>query len=227
MRINIIRYNLRLFLSLLAQAIIFFSAAGYMNLYRAELFFILTFIYYSSSFIIVYHLNPGVILKRGSSALASGTKRWDKSILLLYTIMGVYGQFFIAGWDLGHIQFWNLGVEALYFGLILYLISVILIVWSLTQNPFFEPSVRIQGDQGVIESGPYQIIRHPGYLSGILWHIALPMILGSGLALLYALLIIVILLIRTDLEDKTLQAELEGYKDYTLKVKYRLLPGIW
>lgn len=228
-KINLIRYNVRLFLSLLAQVIIFFAAAGEIWVSRACLLFILTFIYYVSSFIIIYRLNPEVILHRGGSAFQEDTKAWDRYILLIYTILGVYGQFFVAGWDLGHINFWPLGLEYLVVGLPLYVVSIVLIVWAMIQNPFFEPSVRIQKDrdQKVIDSGPYRLIRHPGYLSGILFHLALPMILGSGLALIYTAIIVLILLIRTYFEDKTLQAELEGYKDYINEVRYRILPGIW
>lgn len=228
-KINLIRYNVRLFLSLLAQTIILFAAAGEINIPRAWLFLIITFVYYISSFIIIYRLNPEVIYQRGGSAFAEGTKNWDKYILLSYTFLGVYGQFFVAGWDLGHINFLPLGMEYLGLGMVLYLTSVVLVVWSLIQNPYFEASVRIQKERGqrVIDSGPYRLVRHPGYLSGILWHMALPMILGSGLALIYSILIIIILIIRTYLEDETLKSELEGYKSYTEKTRYRILPGIW
>ncbi|NYB51074.1 MAG: hypothetical protein HVN35_00705 [Methanobacteriaceae archaeon] len=70
-------------------------------------------------------------------------------------------------------------------------------------------------------------MRHPGYLSGILWDVAMRMILGSGLALIYATIIILLLLIRTYLEDKALQDEVEGYIEYTYKTRYRILPGVW
>lgn len=226
---NTLRYLARLFLSLLAQAIIFFAAADQLDLPRAWLFFALAFLYYLTSFIILYWFNPDLIQHRGGSAFRGDSKEWDKYILLIYTFLGVYGQFLVAGWDLGRIQWFYLGGEYLVIGIILFLISDVLIVWAMVQNPFFEPTVRIQNerDQRVISSGPYQIVRHPGYLSGILWHLSMPLIFGSGLALVYSLLIIVLLVVRTYLEDKTLQAELEGYQEYTRKTRYRILPGIW
>ncbi|MBM4241910.1 MAG: isoprenylcysteine carboxylmethyltransferase family protein [Euryarchaeota archaeon] len=226
---NTLRYILRMFLSLVAQGIIFFSAAGELQIPTAWLFFYITFFYYLFSFIILYKVTPKLINQRGGSVFKEDTKSWDKFILLAYTILGVYGQFFVAGWDIGRIHWWPLGLEYLWIGLILYLISVILIVWAMIQNPFFEPTVRIQKDrdQRVITSGPYQIIRHPGYLSGILWHVALPLIIGSSLALIFAFIIIILLIVRTYLEDNTLQEELEGYTQYTKKVKYRLFPEIW
>jgi protein-S-isoprenylcysteine O-methyltransferase Ste14 len=226
---NTIRYILRMYLSLLAMAIIFFAAAGSLEIPRAWLFFIITFFYYFFSIIILYKVNPDLIWHRGGPAFRENTKSWDKVLLSAYFILGVYVQIFIAGWDIGHVNLWYLGPEYLVTGLILYLISVILIVWAMIKNRFFEPTVRIQKDRGqnVISSGPYGIVRHPGYLSGILWHVAVPLILGSLLALIFAIIIIIILIVRTYLEDKTLQAELDGYVPYTKKVKYRLFPGIW
>ena len=228
-RKNIIRYNFRMFFSLLAQVVIFFYAAGELEIPRAWFFFVLTFIYYLSSFIILYKLVPETINQRGGSAFRKDTKPWDILILLLYAIFGIFGQFYVAGWDMGHINFWPLGLEYLGIGLVLYFISIILIMWAMIQNPFFEPTMRIQKErrQKVIKSGPYQIVRHPGYLSVILWHLAIPMILGSSLALIYSSIIILLLIIRTYLEDKTLQKELEGYREYNQETKFRLLPFVW
>ena len=228
-KISTLRYLARLFLSLLAQAIVFFAAANQLELPRAWLFFALAFLYYLLSFIILYQFNPNLIQHRGGSAFREDSKQWDKYILLIYTLLGVYGQFFVAGWDLGHVQWFYLGWEYLVVGIILFIISDVLIVWAMVQNPFFEPTVRIQKErnQRVISNGPYRIVRHPGYLSGILWHLAMPLIFGSGLTLVYSLLIVVLLVVRTYLEDKTLQAELEGYQGYTRKTRHRLLPGVW
>ena len=228
-KISTLRYLARLFLSLLAQAIVFFAAANQLELPRAWLFFALAFLYYLLSFIILYQFNPNLIQHRGGSAFREDSKQWDKYILLIYALLGVYGQFFVAGWDLGHVQWFYLGWEYLVVGIILFIISDVLIVWAMVQNPFFEPTVRIQKErnQRVISNGPYRIVRHPGYLSGILWHLAMPLIFGSGLTLVYSLLIVVLLVVRTYLEDKTLQAELEGYQGYTRKTRHRLLPGVW
>lgn len=226
---NSTRYLTILFFSLLAQVIIFFAAADRVDIPRAWLFFALTFTYYIFSFIILYRFNPDLIHHRGGSAFRRDSKHWDKYILIIYTFLGVYGQFFVAGWDFGHIQWFYLGLEYLVLGVILFIISDVLIVWVMVQNPFFEPTVRIQKErnQRVISSGPYAIVRHPGYLSGVLWHLAMPLIFGSALTLVYSLLIILLLVVRTYLEDKTLQAELEGYTEYTTKTRSRLLPGLW
>ena len=118
-KISTLRYLARLFLRLLAQAIIFFAAANQLDLPRAWLFFALTFLYYLLSFIILYWSNPNLIQHRGGSAFREDSKQWDKYILLIYALLGVYGQFFVAGWDLGHVQWFYLGWEYLVVGIIL------------------------------------------------------------------------------------------------------------
>lgn len=228
-KINVARYNIRLFLSLLAQGIIFFTASGTLEIPRAWLFFTITIFYYFIGTIILLKTTPELVNQRGGSAFKDTTAKWDKIILLAYTILGLYAQFFVAGWDLGRIEWWPLGTESLIVGLLLYLISIILILWAMIKNPFFEPSARIQNERGqrVIKTGPYRIVRHPGYLSGVLWHIAMPLIIGSSLALIFSICIILLLVVRTHLEDRFLTDELTGYANYREEVKYRIFPGIW
>jgi protein-S-isoprenylcysteine O-methyltransferase Ste14 len=107
--------------------------------------------------------------------------------------------------------------------------SLGLALWALTQNRFFSPVVRIQTERGhhLITSGPYQFIRHPGYLGGAGSALCGALALGSWWALLPAAGVVGILVRRTLLEDRFLRRELAGYQDYAHKVRYRLLPGIW
>ncbi len=103
-----------------------------------------------------------------------------------------------------------------------------LIGWSMASNKFFSMGVRIQDERGhtVVSGGPYQYVRHPGYAGIIVNAIFTPMLLGSLWAFIPALLSASLFVVRTGL-DHTLQQELEGYKEYSQKVRYRLLPGIW
>jgi len=96
-------------------------------------------------------------------------------------------------------------------------------------NPFFSAVVRIQRDRGhrVIEAGPYRLVRHPGYLGGLLSQLAAPLVLESVWAWIPAALIVVLVGVRTAQEDRALRAELEGYVAYAARVPRRLLPGIW
>jgi protein-S-isoprenylcysteine O-methyltransferase Ste14 len=96
-------------------------------------------------------------------------------------------------------------------------------------NKYLAAVVRVQNGRAhqVITSGPYRYVRHPMYMAIILMILAIPPALGSFIGLIVLGLITIIFIIRTHLEDKTLQLELPGYLEYTKKVRYRLLPGIW
>src|SRR2546425_7976158 len=107
--------------------------------------------------------------------------------------------------------------------------SLGLALWALTQNRFFSPVVRVQTERGhhVITSGPYQFIRHPGYLAGAASALCGAIALGSWRAVLTAAGGVGVLVRRTILEDRFLLRELAGYREYARKVRHRLLPGIW
>jgi protein-S-isoprenylcysteine O-methyltransferase Ste14 len=101
--------------------------------------------------------------------------------------------------------------------------------WAMQSNPFFSSHVRIQADRGhaVVRRGPYRFLRHPGYAGAIVYNLAAPLVLGSPAALRVGVLIAVLLVVRTALEDATLRRELEGYEGYAGAVRYRLLPLVW
>ncbi|MGB0068047.1 MAG: isoprenylcysteine carboxylmethyltransferase family protein, partial [Isosphaeraceae bacterium] len=101
--------------------------------------------------------------------------------------------------------------------------------WAESVNKFFEQTVRIQTDRGhrVIDTGPYALVRHPGYVAACLLFMGMPLALGSLWALIPAVLSCLLLVLRTIWEDRTLRDELVGYEEYTQRVRYRLVPGVW
>ena len=105
----------------------------------------------------------------------------------------------------------------------------ILFAWVLRENTYTSQVVKIDKARGhqVITTGPYAIVRHPMYTVAIILLFALPVALGSRYALILALILTVLLVIRTYLEDRTLHDELDGYVEYAKKTRYRLVPGIW
>ena len=114
-------------------------------------------------------------------------------------------------------------------GLAFIFLSSMLFTWSMMSNRFFSTMVRIQDerDHRVVTGGPYKYVRHPGYVGYILMTLATPISLGSLYALSMAFIVSLIIVIRTILEDKTLNTELMGYKEYSKKVRYKLIPFIW
>lgn len=107
--------------------------------------------------------------------------------------------------------------------------AYVILIWSILTNLYFSSVVRIQKDRGqkVVETGPYAYIRHPGYTAGIINAVGMSLLLGSLYALIPAGIIILLFIFRIHFEEKLLKKELEGYKEYTKKVKYKLLPKIW
>ncbi|MEN8247835.1 MAG: isoprenylcysteine carboxylmethyltransferase family protein [Bacteroidota bacterium] len=170
---------------------------------------------------------PGeVIEERGRKK--TNVKKWDKllSAINAFPIMGIYivsGLDYRLGWSAELANYIHI------IGLILYISGSLLFTWSMIANKFFSTMVRIQTDRNhqVVTKGPYQFVRHPGYVGFILMFIVTSIVLGSLYALILSGIVTLILIIRTALEDQTLKAELEGYTEYAGKVKYRLLPFIW
>ncbi len=222
-----IRYIIAMFILLIIQAIILFACSSTIYLPRAWFFLSITFIYYLLSTIILYRVNPELINQRGD--IKPDAKLWDQFLMRAHNIMLIFIMPAIIGLDVGRFHWSGISFYYIIPGLVLYITSVILINWAMIVNPHFEATVRIQKDRNhkVITTGPYKIVRHPGYLSGILWSIAVPLIIGSTFGLISGGIAIILLIIRTFLEDKTLYNELDGYSEYVERVKYRLFPGIW
>jgi protein-S-isoprenylcysteine O-methyltransferase Ste14 len=159
----------------------------------------------------------------------SGRKGWDLGLLSVYGILTTIVVPVLAGLDWRNSWSGALPLWVIALAVILYLLAWAFGLWAMAVNRFFSKVVRIQHERGhhVIDHGPYRLVRHPGYVGGIIHNIGTPLILGSWWALLPAVLAGILMVIRTGLEDRTLQDELQGYKDYANQVRYRLIPGIW
>lgn len=150
----------------------------------------------------------------------------------LWLVSGIlFAHWIVAGLDRGRYH-WSdtvpIWLQAA--GLIAVAAAYAFCLWAMHENPFFSSVVRIQTDRGqhVISTGPYAVIRHPGYLAGIVVMVASGIGLGSWLATaLLAVTTLPFLLYRAITEDRVLQAELPGYRDYAARVRWRLCPGIW
>jgi protein-S-isoprenylcysteine O-methyltransferase Ste14 len=158
-----------------------------------------------------------------------GIKSWDRVYWVLSTPLW-FIMVIVGALDAGRLQ-WGPRVPAavVVFGVVFYAIGQGLFLWAKAVNRFFSAVVRIQTDRGqtVCREGPYRFVRHPGYLSGILFGPAGALVLGSFWALIPAVLAAILLIVRTALEDKTLRAELAGYNDYARQVRFKLVPGVW
>jgi protein-S-isoprenylcysteine O-methyltransferase Ste14 len=174
------------------------------------------------------HRDPGLLKERMTARTRPDAKGWDKAILRVYTALFAV-MLLLAPLDAVRFR-WS-RVPRAFQGLAL---VGLFAAWSLIvrvsrENAFLSEVVRIQTDRGhaVCTTGPYRIVRHPMYVAVIVTILCVPVLLGSLYALIPAGLIAALFILRTALEDRTLQAELSGYADYARTVRWKLVPGIW
>jgi protein-S-isoprenylcysteine O-methyltransferase Ste14 len=217
------------FLGPFIQAALIFWIASDVQLPRVWLYVIISLVGMFGGIALVAKVNPELVNHRGQWKKKKDTKKWDKVIVPLYGIFAFYVTALIAGLDIGKYQWSVLGSGWIIPGVVLHIIGSVLIHWAMITNKHFETTVRIQQDRGhtTITSGPYKYVRHPGYVGAIPWAITMPLIIGSGYAMIPGVIASILLVVRTALEDKTLQKELAGYSEYAKKVRYRLVPGVW
>ena len=157
------------------------------------------------------------------------TKTWDKVLAPLMALSVSYPPVIVAGLD--HRLGWSpvFPPWLIVFGFILISLGYAFATWAFMENRFFSSTVRIQTDRGheVCDSGPYRVVRHPGYAGSTLPLLGIVLALSSVWALVPAAVALIIAVSRTALEDRALQEELPGYRDYAREVRYRLIPGIF
>ncbi len=173
--------------------------------------------------------HPGLMAERSKFGKAQDVKSWDKVLSPLMAVSISFPLFIVAGLD--HRFGWSpvfpiwLNIP----GFILIVFGYSFAGWALIENRFFSSVVRIQTDRGhmVCDTGPYRIVRHPGYAGNLLALPGIVLALSSVWTIIPVIAALIIAVIRTALEDKTLQEELPGYRDYVRRVRYRLLPGVF
>ncbi len=173
--------------------------------------------------------HPGLMAERQNIENIQNAKAWDKVLAPLMAMSIGYPLVIVAGLD--HRYHWSPEFPQwlIVIGFVLITLGYAFASWALAENRFFSSVVRIQADRGhvVCESGPYRFVRHPGYAGNIPPLFGIVLALGSVWTLIPAAVAIVIAVIRTALEDQTLQEELPGYRDYACRVRYRLIPWIY
>ncbi len=210
-------------------ALIFFFAAGRLDLYRAWIWAAATLLYYTGGLLVILKVNPALLNERGGWNRKKDSKSWDKIMLLVFAGIGLYGHIILMALDVGRFRWTELDPWYILPGIILYTGSFNLVYWSMAVNTNFETSVRIQYDRDhqVVTRGPYRIVRHPGYAGLIIGNFGSAMIIGSLFGFITAFATLLVLVIRTCLEDRTLMNELDGYREYAGKTRYRLMPYVW
>ncbi len=211
--------------SLLLFGIILFAAAGRLDWPEAWIFLAIYLGGVMFNGLWSMRHNPEMLNERGK--IGKNAKDWDKVIggiymallVAIYVLAGLDRRF---GWSA--MPLW---VEIV--GGVAFAASMAITFWVMASNTVLSTFVRIQDDRGhtTVTGGPYRFVRHPMYAGVLAMSLGMPLLLGSWWALIPGVLTMGLFIVRTALEDRTLQAELPGYKDYAKRVRYRLAPGIW
>jgi protein-S-isoprenylcysteine O-methyltransferase Ste14 len=217
----IIREQIRPSVYLVLMAVV----AGTWHWWNAWIFTVLLQVMTVVYHVLLARINPAVLNTRGIKH--KGTKKPDIYFLGAMLAAGILMP--VAGaLDVGA-EGWTSQPWLIVVGVVLVIAGFLGVTWAMAVNPHFEVTVRIQKERRhrVCSTGPYRYIRHPGYSFGMLAILAYPLILGSCLVTIPVAAVLIVVILRTEFEDRTLNKELAGYSDYAVKVRYRLVPGLW
>ena len=208
------------------NAAILFLAAGRLDWIWAWVYLGICLVSVLINASIMLRTSPETIAERGELKM---TKTWDKVVSGLSGLAMYIALPLVAGLDVRFGWARDLGVAWHVAGAVMLAAGLELASWAMIANAYFSTAVRIQSERGhtVCSTGPYRFVRHPGYVGFILQAFGVPILLGSSWALFPGITAAALMIIRTSLEDRTLQAELPGYQEYVGQVRYRLVPGIW
>jgi protein-S-isoprenylcysteine O-methyltransferase Ste14 len=221
------RVGLRAVAALLVLAATLFGLAGRLDWLMAWLYLGLS----AASMVVL-----GPLLIRHCPELVAerlrgfrGTAGWDRVLAPVIAVAGPFATLVVAALDRRFAWSPELPLGLTLAALLLVAVGQALILRSMWVNRFFVASVRIQEERGhrVVDTGPYRMVRHPGYLGAAVAYVALAPALDSLWALVPAGITLAGLTLRAALEDRMLRRDLPGYADYARRVRYRLLPGIW
>lgn len=223
---GVLRRMLQVFGNLLVVAVILFAASGTPDWVWGWVYIAVGAAILFANALVILPTTPELVAER--SRVAENTKGWDRVAVALIFISGA-GLFLVAGLDERFGWSPELAVVIHVAALTVTILAQAMFTWAMASNRFFAKTVRIQEERAhtVASGGPYRFVRHPGYAANIVTMFAVSLLLGSLWALIPAALSALAFTVRTALEDKTLQRELDGYADYAREVRYRLVPGIW
>lgn len=209
-------------MGLIIVSLLLFIPAGTFNYWNAWLFIIVLFVPMFFEGIILIFKDPTLLKSR----LEVKEKEQNQKYVIIYGgLMFLFG-FIIAGFN--YRFSWILMPKiVIIIATFIFLISYILYAEILSENTYLSRTIKVQDNQKVIDTGFYSIVRHPMYLITIVLFLTIPLILGSIISFIVFLSYPFIISKRIINEEKVLEKELKGYKEYEKKVKYKLIPFIW
>ena len=209
-------------LGVVLVGLLLFLPAGTLAFFNGWLLMGILFIPMFLAGIVMLIKNPKLLTTR----LQAKEKQKEQSLIVKLSGLMFLAGFIVAG--LGHrFQWYTLPRFAVYIAVALFLLSYIVYAEVLRENTYLSRTIQVQENQKVIDTGLYGIVRHPMYSATLLLFLSMPLVLGSLFSFFIFLAYPFIIAQRIKHEEKFLEQELAGYKEYKQKVKYRLIPFIW
>jgi protein-S-isoprenylcysteine O-methyltransferase Ste14 len=207
------------------EAAILFLAAGRLDWIWAWIFIGINLAVVLVNGTILMRTNPEIVAERGRP---KEVKNWDKAVSGLWALAQYLAIPLVAGLD-ARFGWTRVGIAWNIAGAVVFTAGMALFGWAMITNAYFSTAARIQSDRGqtVCRSGPYRFVRHPGYSGTVLQSMGTSFLLGSLWSLIPTAAAVACMVARTVLEDRMLQNELPGYKDFARDVPHRLVPGVW
>lgn len=207
-------------------ACIIFIAGGRLNYWQAWLYLGLAVVGTALTHLLAPRASD---LAARRAANAKNGERWDRRLMGLYFLLTIV-TFVVAGLDSGRFG-WSdaMPLAATVAGSAVMVLGQLIFAWARRANAFFSSTVQIEAERShaVCTTGPYRLVRHPGYLGMALSVVGFPFVLGSRWACVPVALCLALLLLRVQLEDRFLQDKLAGYREYAGAVRYKLIPAIY
>jgi protein-S-isoprenylcysteine O-methyltransferase Ste14 len=171
--------------------------------------------------------DPALLAERMRPMMQKNQPAADKKFMLVFGVVALIW-FLAIGFDKRmHASDIPVALQAL--GLAMLLLTTGFIMWVMRENSYAAPVVKVQTERGhrVVSTGPYAWVRHPMYSGTVLFFVGVPLLLGSWWGVALSPLFVILFAIRSGIEERALIAGLPGYADYTRRVRYRLVPGLW
>jgi protein-S-isoprenylcysteine O-methyltransferase Ste14 len=210
-------------------AFLLFVPAGTLHWWRAWVFLAVTIALTAGAVFSMWPDSADLFSQRAKGIIQKGQPLWDRVLVTLLMISYV-GQIVFIPLDVFRCHLMpKPGAFISFFGLALYVCGWWILTLAMKVNPFAVPVVRLQEErhQRVIDTGIYAVVRHPMYAGFVPFAVGPALWLESYVAALLAIIPIVVLAVRSVLEERFLQRELPGYDGYMEKVRYRMIPFIW
>ena len=207
---------------LVIVSLLLFIPAGSINYYNGWLFIALLFIPMIIAGIIMFLKSPELLKRRLN---AKEEEKEQKIVILISGIMFLLA-FILAGLNF-RFGWFQLPQTVIIIASIIFILSYIMYAEVLRENMYLSRTVEVSENQKVIDTGLYGIVRHPMYTSTIFLFLSMPLVLDSLFSFMVMFIYPIVIISRIKNEEKVLERELEGYKEYKEKVKYRIVPFIW